>query len=230
MLKYKIVVFDLDGVIFEKPVVSRKHEEVAVSTWDELFKAVDIYDVHEELKQMFIKKRFKSYIDWTQAACCALKARGLDKRTFDEVITSRSFMAGARETLSALHQADIITGVVSGSFEELGKKAQKELGIRNNILAHSRFSFHPKTGRLESWTLLGTDWKDKVKFTHYVADLHRASLDECVFVGDDVNDIPVLQKAGLGIAFNSVKQSVRDAADVVIAKKDLREILPHVGI
>jgi 3-deoxy-D-manno-octulosonate 8-phosphate phosphatase KdsC-like HAD superfamily phosphatase len=78
--------------------------------------------------------------------------------------------------------------------------------------------------------LFPTDWKDKVKFMKYIADLHRAKLSECVYVGDDVNDVPVFGRVGLSIAFNASKQSVRNAAKVVIDKKDLRQILPFMGI
>jgi len=44
-------------------------------------------------------------------------------------------------------------------------------------------------------------------------------------VGDGANDIPLLEKVGLSIAFNA-KPALKEVADVVVEGKDLREILP----
>ncbi|MDI6591990.1 MAG: HAD family phosphatase [Patescibacteria group bacterium] len=228
MAKYKIVIFDLDGVIFSKPWSSNV-EEVAVSSWDVLFKELGMYDLHEKLKRMFIEKRFKSYLDWTEAACCLLKANGLDKKTFEEIIKRRPFITGAKETLKILNQNEIITGIVSGSFEELALRVKKEIGM-DYILAHCRLKFNEKTGLLEDWKLFGTDWKDKAKFVKYMADLYKTNLAQCAYIGDDVNDIPVFKKVGLPIAFNAHKKKVKEAAKIVIKKKDLREILPYLGL
>lgn len=228
MPKYKIVIFDLDGVIFSKPWRSDT-EEVAVSSWDVLFKDLGIYDLHGKLKRMFIERRFKSYLDWTEAACCTLKASKLDKKTFEEIIGRRPFVTGAKETLKILSQNAIVPGIVSGSFEELALRVQKEVGM-NHILAHCRLEFDEKTGLLKGWKLFGTDWEDKVKFVKYIADLYKVSLAECAYVGDDVNDIPVFEKVGLPIAFNADKKIVKEAARVAIKKRDLREILPYLGL
>lgn len=227
MTKYKIVIFDLDGVIFSKPWRSNR-EEVATSSWDVLFKELNIYDLHERLKEMFIEGRFKSYMDWTDAACCLLKANKLDRNTFERIIGKRPFTSGAKETLKILNQNGVITGIVSGSFEELALKLKKETGM-NHVLAHCRLVFDEKTGLLQDWKLFATDWKDKIKFVKYIADLYKTKLNECAYVGDDINDIPVLERVGLAIAFNADKQIVREAAKVVIKEKDLRAILPYLG-
>lgn len=228
MAQYKIVIFDLDGVIFSKPWRSES-EAIAVSSWDVLFKTLGIYDLHEKLKTMFIEKRFRSYMDWTEVACCVLKAHGLDKKTFEEIMEKRPFMAGAKETLQILNQNEIITGIVSGSFEELASKLKRETGI-NHALTHCKLEFNEQTGLLQTWKLYGTDWEDKVKFVKYIADLYKTNLDNCVYVGDDVNDIPALRRVGLSIAFNADKKQVKEAAQIIVNKKDLREILPHIGL
>jgi phosphoserine phosphatase len=228
MKMYRIVVFDLDGTIFEKPWNSTR-KEVAVSTWDALFDKLGIYDLHERLAKIFVEGGFKSYMEWTHCACCAFMARGLDIKTFNEVINSRPYVKGAKETFEVLKRNGIITAVISGSFEELALRAKNELGI-DHILAHCRLEFDEKTGLLKDWHLFATDWKDKIKFVSYIADLYKAKLEECVYVGDDVNDIPVFDKVGLSIAFNATKRRVMEAAKVVIKGNDLRKILPFIGL
>ena len=137
-------------------------------------------------------------------------------------------MAGAAETISTLSRNDIVTSAVSGSFGALARRAKSELGI-DDTLAHCDFKFD-ENGILKDWKLLATDYKDKVKFVKYLAQLNKAGMKECAYVGDDVNDMAVFERVGLAIAFNSYKEKVRAAADVVIEKKDLREILPYLGV
>jgi phosphoserine phosphatase len=225
---YRIVVFDLDGTIFEKPWDSVK-SEIAVSTWDSIFNKLGIYDLHERLAKIFIEGGFRSYMEWADCACCVFMARGLDIKTFNEVINSRPFVKGAKETFEVLKKNGIITGVVSGSFEELALRAKRELNI-DHILAHCRLEFDEKSGLLKDWRLFATDWKDKIKFVSYIADLYKVKLDQCVYVGDDVNDIPVFERVGLSIAFNATKQKVIEAAKVVVKGNDLRKILPFIGL
>jgi phosphoserine phosphatase len=224
---YKIAIFDLDGVVYEKPKVSHAEDNVAASSWDALFQELGIYDLHERLRNIYTKKGFKSYMEWSDAACCVLKARGLDKKTFDKVIESRELMKGTKETFDALRAKDILTGVVSGSFEALAQKARSELGL-NYVLAHCNLIFDEK-GALKNWKLFATDYKDKVKFVKYIAAINKVSMKECAYVGDDVNDVKVFEKVGLAIAFNSTKEKVTDAADIVVAGKDLREVLKHIS-
>jgi phosphoserine phosphatase len=228
MAKYKIVIFDIDGTIFTKPWRS-PNEKVSVSSWNVVYKELGIFDIHEKLKNMFIEKRFKSYMDWNYAGCCVLQARGLNKKTFDKIIQSRPYNPGVKETFKILAQNKIITGVVSGSFEALALRLQKEIGV-NHALAHCRLEFDKKTGLLKDWQLFGTDWQDKIKFVKYVATLYKTRLENVAYVGDDVNDIPVFKKVGLAIAFNAEKKEVKEAAHVVIKKRDLREILPYLGL
>ncbi len=53
--------------------------------------------------------------------------------------------------------------------------------------------------------------------------------DETIAVGDGANDIPMLQAAGLGIAYRA-KPAVKAAADAIIAHNDLTALLYTQGI
>lgn len=52
---------------------------------------------------------------------------------------------------------------------------------------------------------------------------------ECVAVGDGANDLPMMEAAGLSIAFNA-KRAVRERADVAVDGEDLRDILPYIMV
>ena len=64
---------------------------------------------------------------------------------------------------------------------------------------------------------------------HRILACEGIDISETVFVGDGENDIAILKEAGLGIAFCPKSNKVREAADVVIEKRDVREILKHLG-
>ncbi|OGM12742.1 hypothetical protein A2V80_03795 [Candidatus Woesebacteria bacterium RBG_16_39_8b] len=69
------------------------------------------------------------------------------------------------------------------------------------------------------------DYEGKVDSFLQMAEKDEVKPSECVFVGDEVNDIPIFRKVGLSIAFNCSKQEVKDAADIVVDGNDLRLIL-----
>jgi len=56
---------------------------------------------------------------------------------------------------------------------------------------------------------------DKLAAIRYVAQSWRMGMADVVAVGDDVNDIPLLQGAGLSVAMPHAPAAVRDAADRV---------------
>ena len=184
--------------------------------------------MHERIKEIFLRNGFKSYIEWADVCCCVLKAKELTKQTFQKVINERPLMKGAVETFEVLRESNVTTAVVTGSFEELALRAKKELGI-HHVMAHCRLIFD-EAGYLKDWKIFATDWKDKLKFVKYLADVNKISLQECAYVGDDVNDVPVFKKVGLAIAFNCNKRVVMENAHVVIKEKDLRKILPYLGL
>lgn len=72
------------------------------------------------------------------------------------------------------------------------------------------------------------DMEKKADALKQIASRENLSLSECVFIGDYLNDLKIIQEAGLGIAFNCNHDELKKAADIVIEKKDLREILGHI--
>jgi phosphoserine phosphatase len=224
--KFKLIVFDLDGVLYDKPWCDVSSERSAVSSWDLLFKELEIYPMHEKLKQRFEEGGFKSYMEWTEAACHALQMAGLDRNTFQRVIEQRPLMPGAEHVLRVLQKSDAKIAVVTGSFEELAIRLRKSV-VPLEYGAHCAFVFDDK-GALKSWKLQKTDYDDKGRFVASLGRKLGIAKEYRAYVGDDVNDIPAFQEVGLSIAFNADKPKVRLAADVVIESRNLKSILPHL--
>lgn len=226
--RYKMVVFDLDGVIFDKPWHEVGPGRAAVSTWNLLFQKIGQKDAHTRLKENFEKGIFPTYQKWTVEACNVLKAFRLEEKTFKQVIDSRPYVPGAAQVFKTLNDKGVLTGVVSGSFQALAERASRELGI-DKYAAHCNLYFD-KSGYLDKWDLYDTDYGDKAKFIKRLASEHGFTEKECVYVGDDVNDLDAFKTVGLAIAFNANRAEVRQKADVVIESPDLGSILPHLYI
>jgi len=223
---YKLVFFDLDGVLYDKPWIESTDTKVAVSTWDVLFTDIKMYEVHEKLKQNYINGIY-DYMGWTEAACNVLKSLRLDRETFQKVIASRPLSQGSYELLHQLHEKNIKTALVTGSFEALATRASKELGGFDHIKAHCTLYFD-ENGFLEKWKLEPVDYVDKETFVKEIASLEKIPLEKCAYVGDDVNDVDAFKNVGLAIAFNAKKLDVLKEADIIIESRDLMAIFPHL--
>jgi len=216
----------MDGVLVD---VSEYHEsgnKVGASTWHAVFESIGILEEHQRLKERFQAGEFPSYMEWTDEACKVLQTHGLTKRKFIQAINQRSLMKGAREVVTELKKRGFKTAVITGSFGVLAERVQKELGI-DDAVAHCNLLFD-SAGRLKSWELLPCDYEGKVDAFLQMAEKDGIEPSECVYVGDEVNDIPIFQKVGLSVAFNCNKQKVKDAADMVVDSNDLRLILESI--
>lgn len=220
---YKVIFFDMDGVLIDVSNFQESGEKVAVSTWHAVFDGLGIRGEHERLKEQFKAGAFPSYMEWTDTACQVLQSHGLTERQFTAFISNRPFMTGAVDAISELKERGYRTAVITGSFGALAKRVQDELGI-NEAVAHCNFTFDAE-GKLKEWQLVPCDYDGKVDTFIQLTRQYGVEPTECIYVGDEVNDIPIFEKAGLAIAFNCRKKSVRDAADIVVDGKDLREIL-----
>jgi phosphoserine phosphatase len=134
-------------------------------------------------------------------------------------------MNGAIETFKELRSRGYKTAVITGSFEALALRAKEELGL-DYAVGHCRLNFDD-SGRLESWNLIPCDFDGKSVYFKKIAEKEGVSYSECAYVGNEINDIPIFRDVELSIAFNTTKEEVKKAADVVIDKKDLREILKY---
>src|SRR5690606_12129654 len=57
------------------------------------------------------------------------------------------------------------------------------------------------------------------------AETADVPLRRTIAIGDGANDLRMMERAGLGVAFNA-KPTVRAQADVVVGRVDLSEVIP----
>ncbi len=151
---------------------------------------------------------------------------GLPATVFDDVRERLELTPGARTLVRTLRRLGFVLAIVSGGFSQVTDDLAQRLGLdyaRANTLevVDGRL-----TGRLTGPIV---DRAGKAAALEEFARLAGVPLNQTVAVGDGANDLDMLNRAGLGIAFNA-KPVVRAAADTAVSVPYLDAILFLLGI
>ena len=217
MPKYKLVCFDVDGTLID-------NVKFSWNIFHDYFK-VDMKR-RENARNDFFNGKI-SYLQWAWHDINMWKEKGAKKEDFLKAIEGLSLMNGAMETLQELKKNNLKLAIISGSMNIL---LEKFIPNYNNFFDDVFLSkiYFGEDGKITSIEPTEFDIEKKAEALKQIAKRENISLNECVFIGDYLNDIKVMQEAGLGIAFNCQHDELRKAADVVIEKKDLREVLRYI--
>lgn len=220
----KIVFFDMDGVLFDVGYFEHR-KKVGASSWKLVAEAAGTLEGEEKLKQRWINGDMKHFIEWMDGTIQLYMQHGLTRDKFEKVLNNIPLMPGAREAVAEIKKRGYITAVITGSFHHLAKRAKRELGI-DYIVAACDLIFD-REGKLVDWIFFPCDYEGKVKFFEAIIAGLKIQPGEAAMVCDGVNDIPIARECGLSIAFNA-RQELKEHCDVIIEKKDLREILKYL--
>ena len=217
MPKYKLVCFDVDGTLIDNVKFS----------W-QIFH--DYFQTDGRRREDARKKFFSgeiTYIQWAENDIGLWKEKNASKGDFFRAMGHLKIMNGAIETLEELKKNNLKLAIISGSLNVVLEKFIPNYGDFFDDVFLSRIYFDDN-GNIEKIEATEFDMDAKALALRNIADREKISLKDCVFVGDYLNDIKIIKEAGLGIAFNCIHDELKKVADVVIDKKDLREILQYI--
>lgn len=217
MPKYKLVCFDVDGTLIDNVTFS----------W-QIFHDYFQTDEHkrEDAKKKFFNGQI-TYKEWAEHDINLWKERNAKKPEFFKAIGHLRLMNGAMETLQEIKKRGIKLAIISGSLNIILEKLMPNYEEFFDDVFLSKIYFDEE-GNIAKVEATEYDMDAKASALKKIADREKISLKECVFVGDYLNDIKIIQEAGLGIAFNCQHDELKKAADVVIDGKDLRGILKYI--
>jgi len=118
------------------------------------------------------------------------------------------------------------TAILSGGFTFFGKHLQLRLGIDHVFANDLEIEDGVVTGRVAGEIV---DGEKKAELLEAIARTENISLDQVVAVGDGANDLPMLNIAGMGIAFHA-KPLVRQSANHAVSHLGLDSILYLIGV
>ncbi|MDG2433447.1 HAD-IB family phosphatase, partial [Flavobacterium sp.] len=115
--------------------------------------------------------------------------------------------------------------ILSGGFTYFGKYLQKELGIDYVHANELEIVDGKLTGRYIGEIVNG---EMKAEFLKAIAEKEGIHINQTIAVGDGANDLPMLNLAGLGIAFHA-KPTVKESAETSISSLGLDGVLYLLG-
>ena len=146
---------------------------------------------------------------------------GLPETIFSRIADKIHFTPGAKKLVDGLHARGYKVGLVSGGFHETVDRLAEELGI--DYVKANRLEI--KNGFLTGRVLGEIVSKDtKVQMLKEWAQENDLELNQTIAMGDGANDLPMIQTAGIGIAFNA-KPIVREQAPYQINVYDLYQVM-----
>ncbi len=213
-MKYKLVCFDLDGTLVDNVKFS----------W-QIFHDYFQTDKHrrEDAKNRFFNGNI-TYIQWAEHDINLWREKNASKDEFIKAISHLHLMEGAMETIKELKKKGIKLAIISGSLNIILEHLIPDYNEYFNDVFISRI-FFDSDGRISKVEATEYDMEAKALALKKKAEREKISLKETVFVGDYLNDKKAMEEAGLSIAFNCSEEELRKIADLVVDRKDLREIL-----
>ena len=152
--------------------------------------------------------------------------QGLPAAALEEVYRNIPFTPGAKTLVRVLKRLGFKTAVISGGFSYFADRIKDDLGLDYAYANELEIVDGYVTGRVIGQVV---DGGRKAELLEEIAAKEGVTLDQAIAIGDGANDLPMLGKAGLGIAFNA-KARVREEADYHINQQRLDSILYLLGI
>jgi len=133
---------------------------------------------------------------------------GFDTAQLPAINDTIELMPGAQKLMEGLQEQGIYCAILSGGFSYFADHLAHKLGMQDAFSNPLEEIDGKLTGRVKGVIL---DAARKVELMEQLRKTLGLSLNQCLAVGDGANDLPMLNKAGLGVAFHG-KPLVRQQA------------------
>ncbi|MGV8885174.1 MAG: phosphoserine phosphatase SerB [Microbacteriaceae bacterium] len=151
---------------------------------------------------------------------------GLPESVFADVAPQVVVTAGVPEMVAAVHAAGGLVTVVSGGFHEVLDPVAEQLGLDYWRANRLEVVDGVLTGGLVGPVI---DAQAKADTLVEWSRESNVALRNTVAVGDGANDLAMMAICGLAVGFDA-KAPVRDEAHVLIDVRDMRQLLPLLGL
>ena len=133
---------------------------------------------------------------------------GFDTAQLSAINDTIELMPGAQKLMEGLQEQGIYCAILSGGFSYFADHLAHKLGMQDAFSNPLEEVDGKLTGKVKGVIL---DAARKVELMEQLRKTLGLSLNQCLAVGDGANDLPMLNKAGLGVAFHG-KPLVRQQA------------------
>lgn len=207
----RMVVFDMDSTLIQSEVI------------DEFARELGVFSEVSAITEAAMRGKI-GFDESLQQRVSKLK--GLTTDQIDSVFKRIQLTPGADDLIRVLKNLGYKTALISGGFMNVAERLRDRLSIDYayaNVLELDRGR---ATGRIIPPIV---NAQRKADLLDVISQQERIHLDQVIAIGDGANDLLMLERAGLGIAFNA-KPIVRERAALSINQKNLRSVLYLLGI
>lgn len=209
---YRLIAFDMDSTL------------IAIECIDEIADAAGLKEEVAAITEATMRGEITDFRQSLIRRVALLK--GVPVSALQAVYDQRlQLTPGAEQLVAACKAAGLKVLLVSGGFTFFAERLRARLGldfVRSNLLEEAQGLL---TGRVlpQAWGDI-CDGAVKRATLLDVASLLGIDASQTIAVGDGSNDIPMMQAAGLSVAFHA-KPKVREVADVSIDAGGLEQLL-----
>jgi phosphoserine phosphatase len=207
----RLVCFDMDSTLIQTEVIDELAKHAGVGA--------QVSKITESAMrgEIDFKESFKQRV--------AL-LNGLDESVMKDIAEKLPLTEGCERLFKTLHKFGYKTAILSGGFTYFGNYLKNKLGI-DYVFANELEIIEGKlTGNYVGEIVDGNKKAEYLKLIAFKEDLH---LQQVIAVGDGSNDLPMINLAGLGIAFHA-KPVVKANASHSISNIGLDAILYLLGM
>ena len=206
----RLVCFDMDSTLIQTEVIVELAKKAGVGN-----------KVHEITEQAM-----RGEIDFNESFERRIRLlEGVDESVLIDIAENLPISEGATRLFKTLKKYGFRTAILSGGFTYFAKYLQRKFDIDYVFANELEIKQGKLTGNYIGEIVDGdakAEWLKKIAFKE---DIH---LDQVIAVGDGANDLPMLNIAGLGIAYHA-KPKVKESAEHALSTTGLDSILYLMG-
>ena len=196
----RLICFDMDSTLIKTEVIDELAERAGVGA---------------EVRAI-TEAAMRGEIDFSESFARRVSLlKGLDESVMREIAENLPIMDGADRLMSTLKQCGMKIAILSGGFTYFGNYLKKRFGVDYVYSNELEIVDGKLTGRYVGDIV---DGKRKAELLRLIAQVENITLEQVIAVGDGANDLPMLNLAGLGIAFHAkpkVKANARQSLSTI---------------
>ena len=206
-MKYRLIVFDIDGTI-------TRH----VSSWRYIHERLNLWDA---LAHKYQDKFLAGKISYRKF--CELDAEhweGMSEKKLYDIFKEVKYSKNAKKAIGILRKKGSRLVAISTGLQFMTERINKEL--RFDYVLGNRLDV--KGGRLTGGVTINISHGAKGKTVRAILKRFGVKPHEMIAVGDSDGDIPMMKLAGYSICFNPASERTAMAADYVSKTDDFMEV------
>ncbi len=210
-MKYRIIVFDIDGTI-------TRH----ISSWRYIHEKLGLWDV---LARKYQEQFLAGKISYRRF--CELDAahwKGLEVKKLEEVFRHVRYSKNARRAVYKLKKAGFKLVAVSTGLQFMTDRVKEELGF-DHVVGNR---LNVRNGRLTGGVTINISHGAKGETVRAILKRFRLKPSQMIAVGDTEGDIPMVKLAGYSMAFNSSSEKLSGIVDYDCASDDFMEVCDKI--